>query len=239
MHVRLILFFYILINTVSAQHVMRTGYLPLEINVVDSRDKLPVQNAYVYIRDTSSNIGIYLPVDSIGYTRVLLPENKVYELMSLREDYFDSESVYILLNSNIQRVSLYSEEIVVYKEPAFSAFNRVYFEKASSVLTDSIKVVLDSFCNAVASYKYILVFEVRGNTRASKNEKLNFDLSELRAKSVAEYLRVRTFNCVFITKAQSHYKLINDCTGKKCTEAELSANDRVDISIIAARTIVK
>lgn len=172
----------------------------------------------------------YVATDSSGSAKVSLPANRVYELTGMRDDYYDSKPVFELLNSDNRRIALQSDRMVLYYPMPFSRFNRVFFKKGSSEINLEMKIVLDSFCNAVSLAKNrILVFEVRGNTRTSKDDKGDFELSEKRSIAVSQYLKLRTFNCEFIPSARSHYNLMNDCSKRNYTERELEENDGVEI----------
>lgn len=227
--------FGLLISQVYAQTRSFDGFYTLEIKLIGHALDSLVINGMVHIRDTMSKCDFYVAPDSTGFAKVALPANKVYELTSTRDDYYDSEPIWEYLNSDNRKIVLSNQLMDVSYSMPFSKFDRVFFSKGASDINPEMKIILDSFCNAVSFYKRLMVFEVAGNTRMSRDDKGDFELSEQRAKEVSQYLKLRTFNCVFVPSGQSHYKLLNDCTNKKCSEKDLLENDRVEIRFMASR----
>jgi len=111
--------------------------------------------------------------------------------------------------------------------------NNIYFDSGSANLRPESRKELNELVDALNQFPEIRI-EIRAHTDSRGEESFNQQLSELRSKSVVNFLVTKGINSNRLSsKGFGESQPVNGCVkGVKCTEEELQANRRVEFQVL-------
>lgn len=213
--------------------------------ITDKKTGLPISNAKVKLIDnikgteenlTSNANGMFtkrledkrlnesinynLRVESEGYLSVSVNYNRILD----REGQYNVNADLDLMLEKIKVGETKLEDII--------SVNAIYWDLSSYKVRPDAAVELDKIVEAMNNNPNVHI-ELGSHTDSRGSDKQNLQLSELRAKAAAEYIKSKISNPERITyKGYGETQLINRCKdGVNCSEAEHQANRRTEFKI--------
>lgn|GEM_PF-724342 len=118
-------------------------------------------------------------------------------------------------------------------EPAKSIVENILFESGKYNLTPQAREILDKVILVLNTNKQLKI-EVGAHTDSKGNELSNLKLSQLRAKTVQDYIAKSGIDAKrIISKGYGESKLINKCKDNEpCSELEHAQNRRIEFKIL-------
>lgn len=188
---------------------------------------------------SASDETIFLENSNLIFIKVIEYKDHKFTLEQVREDVAKDEIKDFDLKSNI--INRYNPKCepntignVSQKEIVLGTFLSVFFETNSFDLTDNTKKELDKFIRWVNEYKNIDAVIIRAYADTRGSAKYNLILSQKRAKSVKEYIAMRSMDVPLVVKNIGETSNFSkNCNSLKGIELDvcLQENRRVNLNV--------
>ncbi|MBT29163.1 MAG: hypothetical protein CMO01_05835 [Thalassobius sp.] len=229
----------VILNRYSITSESAVKYFVMRGEVVDSKSGEPIENADVIIGNLQKTFSTTIVTDENGSFRLDLPGEEVYTIYAIKKRYFNSEI------HHFSTIGKSSDEIVKITVPLIKAelnehylLNFIEFEVNSSNLkVKRGKGNLDELITFLRDNQDIII-EIGVHTDSRGDDDYNLDLSEKRAKAVAEYIYENGINKNRVKyKGYGETKLLNECKNDIfCSTEKHLENRRIEFRIMALKS---
>ena len=202
--------------------------------VKDKSTRMPLEQATVFLLNSTTNEALILKTDSKGYYEAPVNKGTLYVVKAMALGYFDD-----CLNFRIPEKSGLEVEnprdLLLDKYTLNQVFvvENIYYDLDKWFIREDAKPSLDNLVRILKQYP--ISVELGSHTDSRASAEYNIELSQKRAESVVRYLILSGINPARLTaKGYGETKLVNKCAdGVPCTEPEHQANRRTEFKITA------
>ncbi len=211
----------------------------LEGIVVDKETQKPLEDAIVTLRDRSNSKSIKVVTNEDGKFSYDLEKNASYTLIGKKDSFFTAKiddgsiSTSGLTVSKVLFAKLEMEKIDLNKKYKIENVN---FDLNKDIIRPDAAKKLDKIVTLMNDNPGITI-ELSSHTDARGSDKSNYDLSDRRAKSSANYIISKGVSAARITgKGYGETQIINRCTeGVVCTDKEHEENRRTEFKVTSIK----
>jgi len=201
--------------------------------VKDSKTKLPLDSATVFLLNTATNEVLVLKTNTAGFFEVPITKGTEYIAKAMKSNYFDDCLNFSILpgesslNLNVPRDLL----LVKYELNQVFLVENIYYDLDQWFIRDDAKPSLDKVVDLLKNYP--ISVELGSHTDSRSSAKYNNELSLKRADAAVKYLIEKGVEASRLTyKGYGESMLINKCAdGADCSESEHQANRRTEFKI--------
>ena len=220
-------------TVLAEQNPIISGY------VKDKSTLKPMDNATVFLLNTSNNEVLVLKTNPDGYFESPIDKGILYVAKALMPDYFDD-----CLNFRIQpdekELTLKTpHDLLLDKYQLNQVFKieNIYYDLDKWFIRDDAKPALDNLVRILK--RYPINVELGSHTDSRASYEYNIELSQKRAEAAMRYITMNGISPERITaKGYGESMLSNRCAdGIPCTEAEHQANRRTEFKITAVNVL--